>query len=142
MPFRFRTEGDPISDSTRSATSDTRSSQELAQERTDWAEDRTLLANERTFAGWMRTGLASCGVGLGFHAIFGKTEPVWLAKSGATLFVFIALAIFFAAFRAARRVHDRLDSHASEPVERGALGWIAGLLSVGACVLAIVLWLL
>ena len=115
---------------------------QLAQDRTDWAEDRTLLADERTFAGWMRTGLASCGVGLGFHAIFGRSEPVWLAKSGATLFVVVALLIFFGAWRSARRVHDRLDDHAADPVERGDLGRLAALLSLGALVLAILLWLL
>ena len=115
---------------------------QLAQDRTDWAEDRTLLADERTFAGWMRTGLASCGVGLGFHAIFGKSEPVWLAKSGATLFVVVVLLIFFGARRSARRVHDRLDDHAADPVERGDLGRLAALFSLGALVLAILLWLL
>ena len=119
-----------------------RDSQELARDRTDWAEDRTLLANERTFAGWMRTGLASCGIGLGFHAIFGKTEPTWLAKSGATLFIVIALLIFYAAWRAACRLHERLDGHAAEPVERGNLGLLAALFSSGAVVLAVVLWLL
>jgi len=116
--------------------------QSLAQDRTDWAEDRTLLANERTFAGWMRTGLASCGIGLGFHAIFGKTEPAWFAKSGATLFVLIALAIFWAAHRSASRLHDRLDGHAAEPVERGSLKLLASLFSLGALVLTVVLWML
>ena len=116
--------------------------QGLAEDRTDWAEDRTLLANERTFAGWMRTGLASCGIGLGFHAIFGKTDPVWLAKSGATLFVAIALVIFYGAHRAATRLHERLDSHAAEPVERGNLRLLAGLFSTGAVVMCAVLWML
>ena len=117
-------------------------SQRLAEDRTDWAEDRTLLANERTFAGWMRTGLASCGIGLGFHAIFGKTDPTWLAKSGATLFVAIALVIFYGAHRAASRLHDRLDGHAAEPVERGNLAFLAGLFSFGAVVMCAVLWML
>ena len=116
--------------------------QDLAEARTDWAEDRTLLANERTFAGWMRTGLASCGVGLGFHAIFGKSEPIWLAKAGATLFIAIALVIFWAAHRGACRLHERLDAHAAEPVERGSLRLLAGVFSLGAVVLAVVLWLL
>jgi len=116
--------------------------QAMAEDRTDWAEDRTLLANERTFAGWMRTGLASCGIGLGFHAIFGKTEPLWLAKLCASLFIVIALLIFWAAFRAASRLHERLDGHAAEPVERGNLGLLASLFAVGAIVLGGVLWLL
>ena len=52
----------------------------LAEDRTDLAEDRTLMANERTFTGWMRTGLACLGLALGFQAVFGKIEPVWLPK--------------------------------------------------------------
>jgi len=118
------------------------SSQKLAEERTDWAEDRTLMANERTFAGWMRTGLASCGVGLGFHAIFGKMEPSWLAKSVASVFIGIALLIFYAAFRGALKLHERLDGHATEPIDRGSLGLVAGLFATGACALGVVLWLL
>ncbi|RYF18599.1 MAG: DUF202 domain-containing protein, partial [Oxalobacteraceae bacterium] len=42
---------------------------ELAQDRTDFAEDRTVLAHERSFASWMRTGMASVGIGLGFNAL-------------------------------------------------------------------------
>lgn len=122
--------------------SDQPDKQSLAEVRTDWAEDRTLLANERTFGGWMRTGLAACGIGLGFHAIFGKTEPTWLAKSVATLFVLIALVIFYTAHRSACRLHERLDGHAANPVERGNLGLLAGLFSIGAVALVVVLWLL
>jgi putative membrane protein len=59
---------------------------DLAKDRTDWAEDRTLMANERTFAGWMRTGLASVGLGLGFNALFGKLEPWWIPRLIATIF--------------------------------------------------------
>jgi len=126
--------------SSDSSTDDRSSGQELAKERTDWAEDRTLMANERTFAGWMRTGLASCGIGLGFHAIFGKMDPAWLAKSVASVFIGIALLIFFAAFRGARKLHERLDGHATEPIDRGSLGLVAGLFATGACALGVVLW--
>ena len=54
-------------------------SEELARDRTDLAEDRTILANERTFAGWMRTGLATIGIALGFQALFGRVDPTWAA---------------------------------------------------------------
>ena len=67
-----------------------------AERRTDWAEDRTIMANERTFAGWMRTGLAAVGIGLGFHALFGRLEPAWLLKALASAFVVAAIAIFIA----------------------------------------------
>ena len=113
---------------------------QLAADRTDWAEDRTLLANERTFAGWMRTGLASAALGLGFHAVFQKVEPTWLAKLVATFFVLVAITIFIIAFGKVRRVARRMTSHAVEPVGTSAIAWIAGLLIAAACALAIVLW--
>jgi len=37
--------------------------EQLEQSRTDLSEDRTLLASERNFGNWVRTGLASVGVG-------------------------------------------------------------------------------
>lgn len=51
-------------------------SSNLARARTDLAEDRTVLANERTFGSWMRTGFAAIGIGLGFHALFGRIHPL------------------------------------------------------------------
>ena len=76
-----------------------KSSTELAQERTEKADKRTelaqlrsQLANERTFAGWVRTSFAAIGLGLGFHAVFGKIDPAWLPKVIST--VFIGLGIF------------------------------------------------
>ena len=68
---------------------------DLASARTDLAEDRTVLANERTFAGWMRTGLAAVGIGLGFNALFGKMAPEWLPKLIATGFIISGVIIFY-----------------------------------------------
>lgn len=67
---------------------------DLAENRTDWAEDRTIMANERTFAGWMRTGLAAAGIGLGFNALFGKLEPLWVPKAIAKLLMIIGFLSF------------------------------------------------
>jgi putative membrane protein len=89
---------------------------ELAAERTDFAEDRTVLANERTYAGWLRTGLAAVGVGVGFNALFGKMEPVWLPKAIATLLLVIAIFIFWSAERHACAVIARLKTHDVETV--------------------------
>lgn len=115
---------------------------ELAESRTAWAEDRTLLANERTFAGWIRTGLASVGVGLGFQALFARAENIYLAKAGASVFVVIGVAIFLMSFLAARRVIRRLEAHSAEPIPRSRLGGVAIALSAGAAMLGILLWLL
>jgi putative membrane protein len=85
--------------------------QQLAEDRTDLAEDRTVLANERTFAGWMRTGFAAVAVGLGFQALFNKMEPDWVPKGIGTIFLLIAIFIFWSAERRACAIIHRLHSH-------------------------------
>jgi putative membrane protein len=115
---------------------------DLAQDRTDWAEDRTVLANERTYAGWMRTALASMALGLGFHAIFGKLEPIWLGKGVATAFGVIGLIIIVAAFRQSRRVLERLSSHAAEPLPSTQMALVSALFFAAGTAMIAVLWLL
>lgn len=115
---------------------------DLAEDRTDWAEDRTVLANERTYAGWMRTGLASMGLGLGFNAVFKKVEPEYLAKSIAVVFVIIGILIFMAAYRNARRIVKRMDTHAVDPIKAGHLTLITSLFISAGIALAAVLWLI
>lgn len=112
-----------------------------AEQRTDWAEDRTIMANERTFAGWMRTGLASVGIGLGFNALFGKLDPVWLPKALATGFILVAIAIFFAAQKKAVAVAQRLECHRSAPMRGLALRLIAGAMILASTGLTAAIWL-
>lgn len=113
----------------------------LAEDRTDWAEDRTLLANERTFASWMRTGLTSAALGLGFHAVFKAVDPTWLARSVATLFVITALIIYALAYQKARRVGQRMNCHSVEPLSQRSLLAIALILSAATTALGLVLWI-
>lgn len=115
---------------------------DLSQDRTDWAEDRTVMANERTFAGWMRTGLAAVGIGLGFNAIFGKIEPAWLPKLLATVFIGIGIVIFWLALNKGAAVHKRLDAHSAKPIERSNLKLIAVLMSLGSVGLAGAVWII
>ena len=117
-------------------------STELAQDRTDWAEDRTVQANERTFAGWMRTGLASVGVGIAIHAIYGKVDLAWLAKLTSTLFIMIGIGVFIIAYRTACKLLERLDANAAEPVPRGNMLAICGSLSTASVVLIGILWII
>lgn len=112
----------------------------LAEERTDWAEDRTLMANERTFAGWMRTGLASVGIGLGFNALFGKLDPAWVAKGIATLFILIGIFIFWGAQRNARAVQKRMDSHDAAPIRVSNMKLIAASMAFASVCLAAGIW--
>ena len=108
---------------------------ELAGERTDLAEDRTVLANERTFAGWMRTGLAAVGIGLGFNALFGKMEPSWLPKAIASCFILSGMVIFYLAERNSCSVLERLDAHSVQPLKRMNLRLGASLMGTGSVVL-------
>lgn len=116
--------------------------QELAEDRTDWAEDRTVLANERTFAGWMRTGLGSLGMAVALQAVFGATEPTWIAKLAALMFVIIALIIFYMAWKSASSMIARLDAHAAEPVSKTGMGRTAALFAIGAIAIGLVLIIL
>lgn len=111
-----------------------------AEDRTDWAEDRTLQANERTFAGWMRTGLGSLGVALGLKAVFGDFDPTWAAKAIASIFVVVALVMFWSAWKNACATHHRLDAHSANPLSRHHFGLIAAIMSLGAIGTAFILW--
>lgn len=115
---------------------------ELARERTYWAEDRTILASERTFAAWMRTGLSSVAVGLAVQAIFYESQPTWLAKLGATLFVIIGIVVFMFAFRSARYVLSRLESQSTNPVSKTGMSLIAILFVLASLFLDVILWTL
>lgn len=117
-------------------------SDKLAQDRTDWAEDRTVLANERTFAGWMRTGMGAIAVAVGLKAVFGEFEPTWLAKMGATLFLVIALLIFWSAQQKARETDQRLSEHDTESHPKQHFLLLAALFSVGTVFVGYILWML
>jgi putative membrane protein len=110
--------------------------------RTDLAEDRTLLANERTYAGWLRTGLAAVGIGVGFHALFQRMEPEWIPKSIATLFLLMGVAVVVAAEWRARRVLDRLSAHQVTPPRTLNLTLITIATTIGAVGLIAAIWLL
>lgn len=113
---------------------------ELAEDRTDLAQDRTLLANERTYSGWMRTGLASIGIGLAFNALFNRLEPVWFPKLIATLFVVLSIIIFQLARRKAISVLARMSANQVSPFPVFNISLIAHLMSTGAVLFLIVIW--
>lgn len=116
--------------------------EKLAEDRTDLAEDRTVLANERTYAGWMRTGFAAVGIGLGFNALMVRMEPAWAPKAIATVFLVIAIFIFAAAERRACSIIERLHVHQVETVRIRNLRLVT--IAVVAATLALIaaIWLL
>ena len=117
-------------------------SPDLARARTDLAEDRTVLANERTFGSWLRTGFAAIGIGLGFHALFGRIHPLWLPRAIATAFLVIAIIIFIAAERRACIVIRRLHTHKIETVKIGVLRLITAVTVAATLALMAAIWLL
>ena len=115
---------------------------DLAEDRTDWAEARTVLANERTFAGWMRTGMASVALALGLRALFGPFEPTWIPKSVASIFIVVALMIFFAAWRNCARTQSDMNDHETRSQSSRNMGLITAVPSFGALATGGILWLL
>ena len=112
-----------------------------ARKRTDLAEDRTVLANERTFGSWVRTGFAAIGIGLGFHALFGRIEPLWMPRAIATAFLLIAIVIFLAADRRASAVIKRLHTHEVESVKIGVVRLITFVTVAATVALIAAIWL-
>lgn len=114
----------------------------LAEARTDLAEDRTLLANERTFAGWLRTGMAAVGIGLGFNVLFRMLEPPWVPKAIATTFLVIGIFIFVVAERGACAVKQRLETHEVSTFKRINLKLITGAMVIATGALIAAIWML
>ena len=117
-------------------------SKQLAENRTKLAEDRTVMANERTFSSWIGAGLGCVGIGLGVEAIFKESEPTWLAKLAATVFMLTAIAVFYAAWRNACHTLARLEAHERTPVSRRQLSQIFFALSSATMLISIILWTL
>ncbi|RMF37919.1 MAG: DUF202 domain-containing protein [Alphaproteobacteria bacterium] len=111
-------------------------------QRTRWSEDRTIMANERTFSSWIGSGLGCIGVALGMKAVFGTFEPVWAAKLVASLFLGIAISIFWMARNQACKTLQRLDDTDSEPQPTRNLTLVAALLSTAAVATGAILWAL
>lgn len=114
----------------------------LAQDRTDWAEDRTIMANERTYAGWMRTGLATVGIGIAFNALFTKMEPAWLPRAMASAFILVGIIIFYVARQKSCAVMKRLSAHQSRPIKSRQINMIALLLCAASFALLAGIWIM
>jgi putative membrane protein len=114
---------------------------EAGETRVELAEDRTLLANERTFAGWMRTGLATVGIGVGFHALFLHMQPPWVPKAIATLFLLVGVGVVVAAERRACTVRERLSTHVVESARPMNLKVITAAMAAGTVALIAAIWL-
>lgn len=127
---------------------ESKSSTELAEERTEKADKRTelaairnQLANERTFAGWARTSFAAIGLGLGFHAVFGKIDPSWVPKGISTLFIALGIFLIWKATQRAKEVMEG-DKEQKHIVRPGSFNILAVSVTVGAVSLLGAMWFL
>ena len=108
--------------------------------RTKWAEDRTILANERTFSAWMGTGLGAVGIAIGLKAVFGATDPTWVAKVVASLFLLIAIFIYWIARRQACKTLQRLSENDAEALPSKSFTQLALAMTVATVAAGAVLW--
>jgi putative membrane protein len=113
---------------------------EMAQDRTDWAEDRTIMANERTFSAWMGTGLGAVGIAIGLKAVFGATDPTWVAKVVASLFLGVAILIYWMAQRQARLTFARLTEKDAAALPARHFTLLASVMTFATLATGAVLW--
>lgn len=111
-----------------------------AEKRTEWAEDRTIMANERTFSSWMGTGLGAIGVAIGLKAVFGAFEPTWAAKLVASIFLGVAIAIFWAARTQACKTLARLSERDIEATPSRSYSLLAAVMTIAALATGVILW--
>lgn len=113
-----------------------------SETRTKWAEDRTILANERTFSSWMGTGLACVGVAIGLKAVFGAFDPTWVAKTVASMFLAIAIMIYWMAQRQACKTLSRLSDNDAEALPSRDFTKLSSAMTIATLGTGVVLWLL
>jgi len=111
---------------------------ELAQERTSRARFRTMLANERNFSAWLRSGLASIGVGLAVAELLRNTGGSLLARIFGVILVVLGLTMSAVAFWRYQTMTDILKREHSPvmPV------WVAGLMVGGVAAGSVIVLIL
>lgn len=86
--------------------------------------------------------MASLGVALGFQALFRASDPTWPVKLGASMFVLIAIAIFWMALFSAIKVLKRLDPHVVSVTRWRRLLLVTLVATAGAMLVFAALWFL
>ena len=113
---------------------------EQSKKRTNWAEDRTIMANECTFSSWMGTGLGAIGVAIGLKAVFGAFEPTWAAKLVASIFIAVAIAIFWSARQQACKTFARFSESDVEATPARNYTLLASIMTFAVIATGIILW--
>lgn len=111
-------------------------------DKTGLAEDRTILANERTFSSRMGLALGSLGLAVGLQGVFGETQPTWIAKLAASIFVLIAILVAVGGYKNSEKMLKRLHTYRSEPASTLSMFIVASLIATGSLVIGIILWMI
>jgi len=94
----------------------------LPEAGTNWAHERTRLAKERTLAAWLRTGLATVGVGLALAKLLPSLQPQWLIRTLGIIFVIAGGIIFLFGFKTYHEVFEKLKKEGF----KGVSSWYMG----------------
>lgn len=112
------------------------------ENKTGLAEDRTILANERTFYSRMGLALGSLGLAVGLQGVFGETDPTWIARLAASVFVLIAIMVAVGGYKNSEKMLQRLNTYRAEPASATSMLVVAGLICTGALIIGAILWII
>lgn len=98
------------------------------------------MANERTFSSWMGKGLGAIGVAIGLKAVFGAFDPTWAAKLVASIFLGVAIAIFWSARNQACKTFARLSERDIEATPSRNYTRLATIMTIAALATGAILW--
>ena len=104
----------------------------LPESRNKWAHERTRLAKERTFAAWLRSGLATVGVGLGLVKLFPKVEPRWLMQMSGLLFICAGGIIFVVGYKTYHTVIKKMEKEGFKGIPSLYMGILTIMMLLGA----------
>ncbi len=108
-------------------------SDSLAVMQMESAIHRTLLAEQRTYSAWVRTGLTSSATGFAIAKLMTETEPAWLVRCLAILFLSTGACMFLLAFWAYRNALSKL----SVGTAGGIPSWILAMMSLALLIAAV-----
>jgi uncharacterized membrane protein YidH (DUF202 family) len=106
---------------------------ELAARRTEAAFHRTLLAEQRTYSERVRTRLALTATGFAIAKLMTETEPAWVVRALAIVFVLVGACMFWLAFWAYRGALAKIDDLPAGGIPL----WTLGILSLALFIAAV-----
>ncbi len=107
----------------------------MAEERTQRARFRTMLANERNFSAWLRSGLASIGVGLAVAELLRNTGAGLLPRIFGIILVVLGLTMSGIAFWRYQTMTKILEQEEAPIMPVWIAGFMVGSIAVGSVII-------